>query len=147
MLGYTAEQNKKFKQHAWMALWAFAVLYCFLYCGKQNLSFAIPVMMKETGWTAMELGVLTSVQFWTYAVGQLVTGRLGEMIGLNKTIIAGMILSAAMVAPFLLRSDAPAECARIFEAEIRDSVWISTSRSRTIWPPTRLRLRGRILPQ
>ena len=79
-----------------MALCAFSVLYCFLYCGKQNLSFAMPVMMEETGWTALELGVLTSVQFWTYALGQLVTGRLGETVGLNRTIITGMILSAAM---------------------------------------------------
>lgn len=79
-----------------MVLCAFSCLYCFLYCGKQNLSFAMPLMMAETGWTALELGVLTSVQFWTYAIGQLVTGRLGETIGLNKTIITGMALSAVM---------------------------------------------------
>ena len=94
LLGYTEELYKKFSRHAWVVLLAFSILYCFLYCGRQNLSFAIPVMMKEEGWTALQLGVLSSVQFWTYAFGHLVNGRLGEIVGLNKLIIVGMIASA-----------------------------------------------------
>ena len=39
-LGYTPEQYKKFKRNAWVVLLAFSVLYCFLYCGRQNLSYA-----------------------------------------------------------------------------------------------------------
>lgn len=94
-LGYTAEQNKKFKKHAWIVLLAFSILYCFLYCGRQNLSYAMPTMMSEEGWTALQLGVLSSVQFWAYAFGHLINGRLGEIIGVNKLIILGMVLSAA----------------------------------------------------
>ena len=52
--------------------------------------------MKEEGWTALQLGILSSVQFWTYAFGHLVNGRLGEIVGVNKLIIIGMTLSAAM---------------------------------------------------
>lgn len=95
-LGYTGEQYKIFKRHSWMVLLAFSILYCFLYCGRQNLSYAMPVMMSEEGWTALQLGVLSSVQFWTYAFGHLVNGRLGEIVGLNKLIVIGMVLSAAM---------------------------------------------------
>ena len=94
-LGYTKQQYCLFNRHAWSVLLAFSILYCFLYCGRQNLSFAMPVMMREEGWTALQLGVLSSVQFWTYALGHLVNGRLGEIIGLNKLIVLGMILSAA----------------------------------------------------
>ena len=36
------------------------------------------------------------MQFWAYAFGHLVNGRLGEIIGANKLIISGMVLSAAM---------------------------------------------------
>lgn len=96
LLGYTKEQHKKFTKHAWIVLFAFSILYCFLYCGRQNLSYAIPVMMSEEGWTALQVGVLSSVQFWTYALGHLVNGRLGEIIGVNKLIVIGMFLSAAM---------------------------------------------------
>lgn len=33
-------------------LLAFSILYCFLYCERRNLSYAILVMMKAEGWTA-----------------------------------------------------------------------------------------------
>lgn len=96
MYGYNEKEFKKFKQYGWMVLLAFSILYCFLYCGRQNLSFVIPVMMQEEGWSALQLGILSSVQFWTYALGHLVNGRLGEIVGLNKLIIIGMVLSAIL---------------------------------------------------
>ena len=96
LFGYTQQQYKQFSRNAWTVLIAFSVLYCFLYCGRQNLSYAIPSMMADKGWTALQLGVLSSVQFWTYAFGHLVNGRLGEIVGLNKLIIIGILLSAGM---------------------------------------------------
>lgn len=96
LLGYTKQQYKSFNKHAWSVLLAFSILYCFLYCGRQNLSYAMPVMMGEEGWTALQLGVLSSVQFWAYAFGHLVNGRLGEIVGVNKLIVIGMVLSALM---------------------------------------------------
>ena len=95
-LGYTEQQYKRFKKHSWIVLLAFSILYCFLYCGRQNLSYAMPAMMSEEGWTALQLGVLSSVQFWAYAFGHLINGRLGEIVGVNKLIVIGMVLSAAM---------------------------------------------------
>ena len=95
-LGYTEQQYRVFSKNAWIVLIAFSVVYCFLYCGRQNLSYAMPTMMAEEGWTALQLGVLSSVQFWTYAMGHLVNGRLGEIVGVNKLIVIGMLMSAAM---------------------------------------------------
>ena len=94
--GYTEEQYKVFRRHSWIVLLAFSILYCFLYCGRQNLSYAMPAMMSEEGWTALQLGVLSSVQFWAYAFGHLINGRLGEIIGVNKLIVIGMVASAVM---------------------------------------------------
>ena len=96
LFGYTESQYRLFRRNAWIVLLAFSILYCFLYCGRQDLSFAMPAMMEEEGWTALQLGILSSVQFWTYALGHLVNGRLGEIVGVNKLIIIGMVLSAAM---------------------------------------------------
>lgn len=92
--GYSQTEYKIFNTNAWIVLLAFSVLYCVLYCGRQNLSFAMPVMMAEEGWTTLQLGVLSSVQFWTYAFGHLINGRLSEIVGVNRLIIIGMILSA-----------------------------------------------------
>lgn len=95
MLGYTPEQYKLFNKNAWIVLLAFSLLYCMLYCGRLNLSYAMPAMMAEEGWTELDLGILSSVLFWTYGIGHLFNGRLGEIFGVNKFIIAGMFLSAA----------------------------------------------------
>lgn len=94
--GYNDNQYELFIRNAWTVLIAFSILYCFLYCGRQNLSYAIPAMIEQEGWTALQLGILSSVQFWAYAFGHLVNGRLGEIIGPNKLIITGMIMSASM---------------------------------------------------
>jgi sugar phosphate permease len=94
--GYTEKEYKIFRRNSWIVLLAFSILYCFLYCGRQNLSYAMPAMMSEEGWTALQLGVLSSVQFWAYAFGHLVNGRLGEIVGVNKLIVIGMVLSAVM---------------------------------------------------
>lgn len=94
MYGYTKTEYVRFNNTAWIVLFAFSILYCILYCGRQNLSFAMPVMMAEEGWTTLQLGILSSIQFWTYAFGHLINGRLSEIIGVNKIIVLGMILSA-----------------------------------------------------
>jgi sugar phosphate permease len=51
-------------------------------------------MVKEMGWTTAQLGVLSSVFFWTYGVGQLMNGRLSEMFGVNRFIVSAVLLSA-----------------------------------------------------
>lgn len=94
MLGYTPEQYKLFKKNAWIVLLGFSLLYCFLYSGRLNLQNAIPLMEKEEGWTSLQLGILSSIYFWTYGMGHLFNGRLGELFGVNKFIVIGVFLSA-----------------------------------------------------
>lgn len=93
-LGYTQTEYKKFTKNAWVVLLAFSVLYCFLYCGRLNLQYTMPAMIQEEGWTELQLGILSSILFWTYGLGHLVNGRLGEIFGINRFIIVGMFLSA-----------------------------------------------------
>lgn len=98
MLGYTPEQYVLFKKHAWRVLLGFSILYCFLYCGRLNLGLAIPAMTSPesgTGWTKLDLGILSAIFFWTYGMGHLFNGRLGEIFGVNKFIVIGVFLSAA----------------------------------------------------
>lgn len=94
-LGYTPEQYKLFAKNAWIVLLAFSLLYSILYCGRLNLQYTMPAMMAEEGWTELDLGILSSVLFWTYGIGHLFNGRLGEIFGVNKFIVAGIFLSAA----------------------------------------------------
>lgn len=93
-LGYSAGEYKKFKKYAWRYLLMFSILYCFLYCTRLNIGSATPYLV-EAGWTESTIGILTGTLFWTYGIGQLVNGRLSELVGPSKFIIAAVVLSAA----------------------------------------------------
>lgn len=95
ILGYTEAQYLIFRNYAWRAIVFFSILYCFLYCGRLNLSSAIPLMITVQNWSASQLGILSSVFFWTYGIGHLINGRLGELMGPNRFIIGAVICSVA----------------------------------------------------
>jgi sugar phosphate permease len=94
-LGYAPGEYATFRKHAWIMLLMFSILYLFLYGGRFNLGLAIPLMSEQMGWTKTQLGILSSVMFWTYGFGHLFNGRLGEIFGVKRFIVAGAILSAA----------------------------------------------------
>ena len=94
MFGYTEDEFKRFKRYAWRYLLLFSVLYCFQYCTRLNLSNAGAVMMKDLGWSKADLGILTGALFWAYGIGQFVNGRLSEIIGPAKFVVASIVLSA-----------------------------------------------------
>ena len=73
----------------------FSVLYCFLYCTRLNLSNAGAVMMEGLGWSKSDFGILTGALFWTYGIGQFVNGRLSEIVGPAKFVVASVLLSVA----------------------------------------------------
>lgn len=93
-LGFSRDEYRKFRKYAWIYLLMFSVLYCFLYCSRLNISSATPYLI-EAGWTNATIGILTGTLFWTYGIGQLVNGRLSELVGPAKFIIAAVVLSAA----------------------------------------------------
>lgn len=94
LLGFSVDEYKKFKKYAWIYLIMFSLLYCFLYCMRLNIGSATPYLVED-GWSESTIGILTGTLFWTYGIGQLVNGRLSEMIGPSKFIIAAVVLSAA----------------------------------------------------
>ena len=98
-LGYAPAEYKRFNRGAWIYLLTFSVLYCFLYCTRLNISSATPYLI-ENGWAESTIGIMTGTLFWTYGIGQLISGRLSELVGPAKMIIAAVALSA--VANFLV---------------------------------------------
>lgn len=93
-LGFSADEYKKFKKYAWLYLIMFSLLYCFLYCSRLNIGSATPYLVED-GWTESTIGILTGTLFWTYGIGQLVNGRLSELVGPAKFIVGAVVLSAA----------------------------------------------------
>ena len=93
--GYSCDEYRRFRVFAWRYLLLFSVLYCFLYCTRLSLSNAGAVMMEGLGWGKSDFGVLTGALFWAYGIGQFVNGRLSEIIGPAKFVVASVVLSVA----------------------------------------------------
>lgn len=92
--GFSTDEYKRFKKYAWIYLLLFSLLYCFLYCTRLNIGSATPYLVED-GWEESTIGILTGTLFWTYGIGQLVNGRLSELVGPAKFIVAAVVLSAA----------------------------------------------------
>jgi sugar phosphate permease len=92
-LGYTPGEYRLFKKHAWILLLTFATLYLVVYGGRLNLGLAIPLMTEQMNWSKTQMGILSSVMFWTYGFGHFFNGRLGEIFGVKRFIMAGAVLS------------------------------------------------------
>lgn len=88
--GYNKAEYKKFTAGAWRYLILFSLLYCAHYCTRLNIGNA-QVYMTE--FSSEDIGMLSSVLFWSYGIGHLVNGRLGEIFGIRRFIILSVLLS------------------------------------------------------
>ena len=88
--GFNNTEYKKFTIGAWRYLILFSLLYCVHYCTRLNIGNA-QVYMTE--FSSEDIGLLSSVLFWSYGIGHLVNGRLGEIFGIRRFISLSVILS------------------------------------------------------
>jgi len=66
------------------------------YLLRTNFSIAIPGMMKSFGWSNASTGLIGSVLFWSYAVGQLVNGFIGDKLNSKAMVFIGIAVAALM---------------------------------------------------
>jgi MFS transporter, ACS family, D-galactonate transporter len=62
------------------------------YIDRGNLSIAAPLLKKELGISASQLGILLAAFFWTYTVMQFVCGWLVDRFDVNRLLAAGYLL-------------------------------------------------------
>ena len=75
------------------------VTYAAFYFGRVNLAPVITSLQSDLGWSKTEIGLLGTVFFWTYGIGQLINGSLGDRVGARGFITFGLVGSA--IANFL----------------------------------------------
>ena len=95
LLGYTGSQYKLFRRYALRYLILFSITYMTLYCCRLNLANASAALIKDLSFTKSDIGIITSVLFWTYGIGQFVNGRLSEIFDTDIFIFLAVILSVA----------------------------------------------------
>ncbi|MCB0009463.1 MAG: MFS transporter, partial [Anaerolineales bacterium] len=72
------------------------ISYAAYYLGRVNLSPALPAMETDLGLSKEALGLLGTGFFWTYAIGQVINGQLGDLISPRRLVFFGMLASAAV---------------------------------------------------
>src|SRR4029079_12331669 len=72
-----------------------AVMFCYLfyYTGRQSFGFAIPGIQAELALDKQTLGWVSAALLWAYAVGQMINGNLGDMVGGRRMMLLGAVMS------------------------------------------------------
>lgn len=71
-----------------------ALAYLAVYVAKNTLSAASPLIMQAGAFTKEQIGTMSSAYFITYAIGQLINGRIGDKIKGKYMISFGLALAA-----------------------------------------------------
>jgi OPA family hexose phosphate transport protein UhpT-like MFS transporter len=71
------------------------VAYASLYLCRSNVDAAFPLLSREYGYTNLQLGSLSSVATVSYAVGKIVMGAAGDVVGGRRIMLVAMFGSVA----------------------------------------------------
>ena len=82
------------KQTSRLVLFTICFMYLIFYVDRVNLSTAAPVMQKDLGLTATQLGIAFSAFAYPYAIFQIAGGWLGDRLGPRMTLLICAIVVA-----------------------------------------------------
>jgi OPA family glycerol-3-phosphate transporter-like MFS transporter len=83
------------------------ITYAAYYLGRVNLSTALPAIEAEFGWSADQIGLLAGASIWTYALGQLVNGWIGQRANARRLVFLGIIGSTVFNLLFAVAETLP----------------------------------------
>ena len=97
----TKQASIAFKNALWLG---FVGIFSYLasYYIRQLLSVATPEMLATGEYTETFLGLLASVYFWVYAMGQFVNGQIGDKINPKYMVSIGLTVAATAITFFPL---------------------------------------------
>lgn len=84
---------KSWQIRIFITIW---ISYGSFYLCRANMSFALPGLSAEFGYSKTMLGLLGTALFIMYSIGQFVNGQLGDKFGARKLVFVGMICSALL---------------------------------------------------
>ncbi len=73
---------------------ALCTTYGLLYLGRVNVSVILPFLAIELDVSRAEVGILGTVFFWTYGIGNFVNGEIGSRVNPFRLVALGLLLTA-----------------------------------------------------
>lgn len=68
--------------------------YTIFYLTRKNISVALPVLSSDLGFSNIELGILGSALYFSYAIGKFVNGVLADKADANRFMVLSLVISA-----------------------------------------------------
>jgi MFS family permease len=106
-VGSASFENKKYRerrmkvmrnQTSRLILFTICLMYLIFYVDRVNISTAAPIIQKDLGLTATQLGIAFSAFAYPYALFQIAGGWLGDRMGPRVTLFMCAVLVAASTA-------------------------------------------------
>lgn len=78
------------------------IVYCIIYFGRTNYSAALAGIIQQGIFTKVQAGLIGTVFFFCYGIGQLISGMFGDRVSPYKMIFIGLFISmlANLLLPF-----------------------------------------------
>ncbi len=90
------EVEKQFKSWRLRIFFTVWITYMIYYIGRTNISIAKIGIIDEYGISTTVMGLIGTVFFLAYALGQFVNGFLGDKVGARRFITLGLIISSVI---------------------------------------------------
>ncbi len=127
--------QKRWQRRIFLFCWA---AYALAYFCRMNLAVALPAIGKEIGASRAALGIIGSSFFWSYAIGQLVNGYLGDRLSSRWFIGAGLLASSLINLGFGFARSIP-QMALLWGLNgfFQSTLWGPIMKTLSVWLPDR----------
>lgn len=82
---------KRWQSRVFILCW---IAYACIYFGRVNLSVAIPYIQEAFQLNKGQVGLIGSLFFWIYGIGQLINGYIGDKVSSKLFIFIGLLVTA-----------------------------------------------------
>lgn len=130
----TADSESKPTKTRWWILFLMALVYLICSMDRGNLSVAAPEVAKEFHLSKTAMGVVLAAFTWTYAIGQVPVGWLGDRYGPRKVLT--IIMYGVGLAPILNGLAVGMNsllCSRLFLGIVEAGCFPVASRGMQMW--------------
>ncbi len=121
------------------------VTYASFYLGRVNLATALPAIQTDLHFSPDQISALAGATLWTYALGQLVNGWLGNHLDTRRMVLFGIVGSTFVNLLFATSSSLPVMVALwLINGFLQSMGWgpILRTLSVTLEPTQRQRIAG-----
>ncbi len=114
--------------------------YACIYFGRVNLSVAIPDLQDFLNVSKTQIGIIGSLFFWIYGIGQLINGYVGDKVSSRLYIFIGLFMTALANILFGFSASLLVMCVLwAINGFFQSMLWGPMAKTVSLWVPPRKR--------